>query len=109
MNGHEAILTMRRKGFKPAFVWLQDSGLVPTDLAVTISKTENPESLDLRFLIGTTVIAESDNKQRLEAMTNAAKQAKALRVIASQYQRIPGGRFEVVGVSDTQGDLTWQS
>jgi hypothetical protein len=107
MNGHESIINLRRGGFKPAYVWLQDSGLAPTDNAVTLSPTDNPEALDLRFLVGTTVMAESVNRKRLGAMLKACMEAKAKRVITNLHQR-DGYSFEVIETTDTDGVMTWQ-
>lgn len=107
MNGHESIIQMRRDRMKPAFVWLQDAQHAPTDYAVTLSPTENPEALDLRFLVGTTVLAESGNRKRLGAMLKACMDAKAKRVITNLHQR-NGVRFEIIETTDTDGVMTWQ-
>jgi len=107
MNGHDAIINLRRGGFKPAYVWLQDALRAPTDCAVTLSPTDNPETLDLRFLVGTTVMAESANRERLGAMLRACMEAKAKRVITNLHKR-DGVRFEVIETTDTDGVMTWQ-
>jgi hypothetical protein len=107
VNGQQEILKMRRNGFKPAYVWLQDSGLAPTDYAVTLAKTDNPATLDLRFLVGTTVLAESDNRQRLSAMLKACMAAKAARVITNLHQKADAWHFEVLETTDTEGVMTW--
>lgn len=107
MNGHEAIIQMRRDRMKPAFVWLQDGQHAPTDYAVTLSPTDNPEALDLRFLVGTTVFAESSSRTRLEAMSKACIEARAKRVITNLHQR-NGVRFEIIETTDTDGVMTWQ-
>lgn len=106
MNGQQPIIAMRRKGFKPAFVWLQDTGLAPTEYTVTLAKTDIPEALDLRFLVGVTVLAESHDRRRLERITDACKQAKALRVIASLHDGAPW--FDTTEITDTDGVMTWQ-
>ena len=108
MNGHQAIRALRQQGLKPAFVWLLDSDHIPTDYMVTLKKTDNPEALDLRFLIGTTVLVESQDKDRLERIVEACKQAKAARVVSSLYQRTNVYHFDTVAVSDTEEVLTWQ-
>lgn len=107
MNGHESIINLRRSGFKPAFVWLQDALQAPNDCAVTLSPTDNPEALDLRFLVGTTVLAESANRKRLGAMLKACMDAKAKRVITNLHQR-DGVQFEVIETTDTDKVMTWQ-
>ena len=106
MNGHEAIIAMRRARLKPAFVWLQDAPHAPTDYAVTLSPMDNPETLDLRFLVGTTVLAESDDSSRLEQISKACLEARASRVIATLHKR-DGMRFEVIKTTDTDGVMTW--
>jgi hypothetical protein len=107
MNGHEFIINLRRSGFKPAFVWLQDALQAPNDYTVTLSPTDNPEALDLRFLVGTTVLAESANRKRLGAMLKACMEAKAKRVITTLH-RSDGVRFEVIETTDTDKVMTWQ-
>lgn len=107
MNGHEAIWKLRRDGFKPAYVWLQDSGLLPTEYAVTLAQVDIPEALDLRFLVGTTVLAESKDKARLLRIATACRQAKALRVIASLHRKVDAYRTETIEITDTDGVMTW--
>jgi hypothetical protein len=107
MNGHESIINLRRSGFKPAFVWLQDALQAPNDCAVTLSPTDNPEALDLRFLVGTTVFAESSSRTRLEAMSKACIEARAKRVITNLHV-CSGFRFEIIETTDTDGVMTWQ-
>jgi len=107
MNGHQNIIGMRRNGFKPVYVWLQDSGLAPGDFAVTLSATDNPATLDLRFLVGTTVLAEGSNRERLAAMLKAASEAGAKRVITNLHVR-EGFDFEIVETTDTDGVMTWR-
>lgn len=108
MTGHEVILDLRRNGLKPAYVWLQDAGIAPTNLSVSLAKTDNPEALDLRFLIGTTVLAESENRERLGRMLRACMAAKARRVIATHYRKsVPFNDVEILETTDTEGELTW--
>lgn len=106
MNGHEPIRALRQQGFKPAYVWLQDSGLIPTDHAVTLAKTDIPEALDLRFVVGTTVLVESASKDRLTRLSQACVDARAARVIASLHAG-PDAHFEVTEITDTEGVMTW--
>lgn len=73
MNGHQSILTMRRAGYVPAAVFVEDSeSPVARDEAanwtsrpspwtgehmahVVIAADDVPEALDLRYLVGLTV------------------------------------------------------
>ncbi len=108
MNGADKVFQLRRAGFKPAYVWLQDSGLAPTDMAITLSNTDIPEALDLRCLVGVTVLAESKNRERLGRMLRACMGAKAKRVIANLHQQTGEYCFEVIETTDTDGVATWQ-
>jgi hypothetical protein len=105
MTGHEPLIAMRRNGFKPAFVWLSEAGFTPSTHEVHIAKTDIPEALDLRFLVGVTVLAESQNRERLGQILKACMEAKARRVIASLYRKEPNGLFETFEITDTEGDL----
>ncbi|MEI8170928.1 MAG: hypothetical protein WCG50_14725 [Rhodoferax sp.] len=109
MNGHQSIIAMRHNRMKPAYVWLQDSGLIPTDNAVTLAVSDIPEAIDLRFLVGVTVLAESQNADRLRRITTACIQAKALRVIASLHRNVDKYWTETVSITDTDGVMTWQN
>ena len=107
MNGHQPILAMRRSGVKPASIWLNDYPSLDADYSVRIDAADMPESLDLRFVVGTTVIATSDKPARLKRIVNACKQAKAARVISNLFK--PDGKYnvEIVEISDTEGIATW--
>ena len=70
MTGHQQLLAMRRKGFKPAGVCVVDGGSIfasdwheaPNSYdgqfhaEVQIDEHDIPEALDLRFLIGLSVV-----------------------------------------------------
>lgn len=107
MRGHEDILKLRRKGFRPAYVWLQDTGLAPTDHAVTLDKSDIPEALDLRFLVGTTVLVEASERERFSRILAACAESKPNRIIGTLFQATDGFD-EVIETTDTEGVLTWQ-
>ena len=106
MRGHDAILNLRRNRMKPAYVWLQDTGLAPTDLAITLSPQDIPEALDLRILVGVTVLVEATNRQRLGRILKACMDSKPKRVIGSLID-MTSGYPEIIETTDTEGVLTW--
>lgn len=101
MKGHQPIIAMRRSGRKPAFVTLTDhdvrwlSGLTVSVLGDT------PELLDLRFLVGTTVLVEGPDQARVDRIFEACRPIAA-RVIGTT---IPDKT--VTRVIDTAGVATW--
>lgn len=107
MRGAEHIVSLRKAGLKPAYVWLQDAEIAPSDLAITLAKTDAPEALDLRCLVGVTVLAESENRDRLGRMLRACMEAKARRVIASLYRKQGEYCYEIIETTDTDGVATW--
>ena len=107
MTGHELIIAMRRAGMKPGIVWVNDYPEATGDISVKLDETDTPEMLDLRFLIGTTVVCASPNKPRLERIAKACVEAKAARVITSLHQQINEYRFEVIEMQDSEGHMTW--
>lgn len=108
MRGLDNILSLRRSGFKPAYVWLQDADIAPTDLSVTLAKTDNPDALDLRCFVGVTVLAESDDRGRLGRMLRACQAASAKRVITNLHKKIDDFTSEIIEITDTDGVATWQ-
>lgn len=108
MTGEKAILAMRRAGRKPGFVWVSDFRDAFTGDGLTVGvHGDNPEALDLRFLVGCVAIVEGPDAARVERITKACREAKAARVIASTHGRDAQGFGEVVRVTDTQGVMTW--
>ena len=90
MRGHEALLTLRRNGQRPAHVTLQahdgrpyawwlTAELMPFP-TVQIEPGDTPELLDLRFVVGLPVIVDCDDAQRLERLADAVHAAGALKV-----------------------------
>ena len=94
MKGHEAIITMRKKGYAPAMISLddfnfpspfanwQENNHVPT---VCVHK-EAIESLDLRFLIDMRVSVTSHSEDRAKRLFKACKAAGAKWVGASHTE-----------------------
>lgn len=106
MNGNQRILEMRRRGFKPEFVWVSDfHGTVAEyrdDALVVRVNGATPELEDFRFLVGLTVIVEGRDQERVRRLATACA-AHARRVIANTMD----DQNEVVSITDTEGALTW--
>ena len=91
MRGHMPILAMRRAGLAPTMVTLSDYPTEtwswrdwPQDTAhaeVEIERADSIARLDLRYLVGLTVIVDGDNANRVNAIADAAERAGAVRVI----------------------------
>ena len=93
MRGHQALLTLRREKKRPKGVWISH-GRSPDCLSwhlaadtlpypeIEILPTENPEVLDLRFVVGLTVHVSGCNDYKMaKKLHEALKQAAARRVI----------------------------
>lgn len=102
MTGHEHIVEMRRAGQRPAYVWLSDVRKhIPHEFTVHVKPEDVPEHLDLRFLVGTTVLLESESAERAQRLTACCRQY-ARRVVCTTYQG-----WHVASVTDTDGVMTW--
>lgn len=107
MTGDRELLAMRRSGRKPAYVWVSDFPDTTLDGFTVRVAGDSPELLDLRFLVGTTVIVEGGDSARVERLAKACQQV-ARRVIASTFAKARG-YWEVVKTTDTEGVMTWQA
>ena len=105
MKGERELWAMRRAGKKPAYIWVSDFPNCALDGLTVRVAGESPDLLDLRFLVGTTVIVEGPDGARVERLAKACG-AHARRVIASTITR-QAGWAEVVCVTDTEGVMTW--
>lgn len=111
MNGHRDLITMRRAGYKPAFVFVNDFPC-HTDWAKlgdhpTVSVDgDTPELQDFRFLVGLTAIVAGFDADRVKRIASAC-QAHAKRVVASVSTQINQYRSEISSVTDTEDLLTW--
>jgi hypothetical protein len=120
MRGHEPLLKLRRAGYKPLHVrlwdctnsidawWaplpLQGPGAVSSVLGfpeIAVSANDSPELLDLRFLVGCTVLVDSPDAVRLRRLLLACEQAGA----AAVYGFGPG-REVLCTIGEAQ---TWRS
>lgn len=111
MNGQRDLINMRRAGFKPAFVFVNDFAC-DTDWAKwgdhpTVSVAgDTPELEDYRFLVGTTVILSGLDAARIARFSKVCE-AHAKRVIATVSTQPTPARCEVFSVADTEGTMTW--
>lgn len=98
MRGQNAIIRMRLAGYKPAFVWLLVlQGQAPTqgflDAEQTLENTrlpeihvgidENPAELDLRPLVGLTVLLQGLDRDRVRGVFARLKFFDPARVVVS--------------------------
>lgn len=91
MRGAESLVAMRLSGLKPAIVWMvdvTDPKPSPMDLRfpqadhLYVGPTEKPALLDLRCVVGLTVLLSSYSEDRLVALLEACRAAGASRVMA---------------------------
>lgn len=98
MRGHEKIIEMRRNRIAPKFVFLNDfqcdtDWFEYREHATVDVSCEQPELLDLRFLIGLRVSVTTTSEDRAKRFMNACKKAGAVAigVGASEFK---GGRWQ---------------
>jgi hypothetical protein len=101
MKGHEPIIALRQAGKKPAIVFLNDFPCSTDwprfgDHATVDVSGDQPEWLDLRFLIGMRVSITGMSEKRAKRLLEACKRAGAVTVAAGVAQHVGGGRFEPV-------------
>ena len=101
MKGHEAVIAMRQSGRKPGFIFINDYPCA-TDwerfddyATVSIDPKEQPEWLDLRFLIDCRVSVSSTSEKRAQGLFEACKAANVSLVAAGVVQ--PEARYNQTG------------
>ena len=87
MRGHEAIIAMRQTGKRPAIVFLNDYPCKTDwadhgDHATVEVFQDQPEWLDLRFLVGMRVSVSASSETRGKRFMEACKRAGAATVAA---------------------------
>lgn len=102
MRGHEGIIDMRKQGKRPGIVFLNDYPCAEQldwqqwgDHATVEVHGDQPEWLDLRFLIGLRVSISAATIERGKRFMEACKRAGAT-TIGAGYCEFKGGRFEGV-------------
>lgn len=117
MRGHQPLIAMRRKGAKPAeFVEVLAQAMPRGDWAarefahgrVFVEPSDNPATLDLRFLVGCDVMVDGADPNTVQALHDALVRAKARRVISS-CGGVRNGRGYIDFILDTQEVLTWHA
>jgi hypothetical protein len=111
MNGHNALIALRRAGLKPAFVWVADFPCKADwdkwgEQPQICVHTDTPELEDFRFLVGITAIVDGQDPARVERIARACA-AHAKRVISNVFRSVDG-RVELTCIADTDEVLTWQ-
>jgi len=99
MRGHDAIIAMRQGGKKPGIVFLNDFPCSTDwprfgDFATVDVSGDQPEWLDLRFLIGLRVSITGTSEKRAKRFMEACKAAGAVTIGAGVAAHVNGGRFE---------------
>ena len=121
MRGHEALLSMRKAGYRPGVVfvdtdpcqqrqWASWQDYSPTRAALWIEPKDNARHIDLRCVVALPVLVTGTDAARVHAIAEACKTAGASRVVASVLERTGEGeftRFQAVETTDTEEVLTW--
>lgn len=122
MRGHTLLADLRRGGYVPHHVHVDlDLPKLPSSWLLDAARTGYPQvqveasdalhRLDLRCVVGLVALVSGNDSARVEAISEACRQAGAERVIATMREPRGGatdGVFEVVRITDTQGVLSWQ-
>jgi hypothetical protein len=111
MRGHHPIIAMRRKHVCPSLVlidtdidhlrcWRDWPAFDPSIAQVHIDADDIPSLLDLRWLVGITVIVSGSNPERVAAIDQACRDHQAKRVIAAVCD--PTKPVSAMRVTDTE-------
>lgn len=101
MRGHDAIVSMRRAGKRPAFVFINDWPC-RTDWAqngahaTVCTAGDDIALLDLRFLVGLQVSVCASTEERAKALFEACK-AAGVRMVAAGHVKDGGPAVEQDG------------
>lgn len=99
MNGAQGVIQMRMGGKKPSIVFLNDypcqtNWFETGDHAtVEIGPKDQPEWLDLRFLVGLRVAVAGTDEKRLKRVFEACKKAGAKTVAACVVDKSVGNLY----------------
>jgi hypothetical protein len=119
MRGMQPLIDMRRRGFKPAVVfldvdggarnlpaWAQWQNCHPHLCEIDIERTDAIERMDLRPLVGLTVMVSGAVDARVKRVAEMATEAGATRVISTLMDLVHRGEeitAKAIWVHDTQG------
>jgi hypothetical protein len=111
MTGQDNIIKVRRKGYSPELVRIEDHAVrYPDASTVVMTPVDVPELQDWRFTVGLTVIVTSFETERA-ARISASCAAFAKRVITNTLAMKPnhwGHHVAMVDrIEDTQGLMKW--
>jgi hypothetical protein len=95
MTGHESIVAMRRKGKRPAIVFVNDFPCWTdweefADHATVCVYRDAPALLDLRWAVGLTVSILADSEARAVAIADAFRESGAKTVVAGAVDKRAG-------------------
>ncbi len=118
MKGHTQLIAMRKDGFAPSVVFVETNPelfaavhdwheYAPNRAQVRIEASDNPDTADLRFLVGLSVMVNGNDLDRVRRVGKACERAKASRVVTF-VSKLVNDRFETVEMTDTEGRVTWQ-
>lgn len=121
MRGHEALLSMRKAGYRPGVVFVDADPCRLREWAswqqrhadravLWVEPSDNVRHIDLRCLVALPVLVTGTDATRVNAIAEACKTAGASRVVASVLERTGEGeftRFQAVETTDTEEVLTW--
>lgn len=112
MRGHTALIAMRQRHRRPGIVcvdidhddlrcWRDWHLVQPSVAQVQIDPDDSPELLDLRCLIGLTVLVTGSDADRVHAIAQAAQGHEAARVITACLAQDHRGDWHVTESTDT--------
>lgn len=123
MLGHEYLINMRKRGYKPRSVWVEmlpmnsfaKSLIRPAikndiDIHLELRDIETVNRLDLRCLMGLIVYVNGPNDETTQAVADACLKAGATKVIASFFDLSRRERDWLVKMSTTTPEgvrTTW--
>lgn len=103
---------MRRRGVRPSLVWIDTDpdvlrcwrnwpAIDPTMAHVQVESTDSTALLDLRWLVGLTVIVSGSDAQRVDSIGQACRDHDAGRVITASCAD-PTRPAEPMHITDTR-------
>jgi len=101
MKGHEGIIKLRIRGYKPSAVWLVDYPCrtewekFGDDPEVCVYG-DNLNTLDLRYIIGLDVHISGENEERAKRLLDLCIQHRANKVIACANDWVDCYGYELI-------------
>ncbi len=123
MLGHEYLINMRKRGYKPRSVWVEClpmgsfaksliSPQIKNDMDIHLDARDIScaSRLDLRFLMGLNVYVNGPDDETTQAVADACLKAGAVKVIASFFDLSKRERDWLVKMTTTTSEgveTTW--